>query len=124
MKTTDQMTLEELKAWRPEKVDFEVIQEMARKIADACHPEKIVLFGGYARGDATENSDIDFLVIQNTDLPLFKRSVPLYSALRNYLVGVDILVRTPAEVEEYEGLPFSFIQTVLRESITVYERKA
>lgn len=123
VKTIDQMTLAELRAWKPEKVPFEVIQEMVRKMVAVCQPEKIVLFGSYARGEATEVSDLDFLVIMETDLPPTKRSVPLYSALRNYLLSEDIVVYTPAEVEEYSDLPDSFIQTALREGIVLYEKE-
>lgn len=118
------MTLEELRTCKPEKVEFGVILEMASKLSRAFNPDKIILFGSYARGEATEHSDIDFLVIMPTDLPRPKRSVPMYRLLRNYLLSVDIIVRTQEEADEYANLPFSFVQTVLREGVTLYDRKA
>lgn len=123
MKTIDQMTLAKLKAWKPEKLNLAAIREMAQRIAHASDPQKIILFGSYARGDATEQSDVDFLVIQETDLPRPRRSVPLYSALRNYPQAVDIVVYTPAEIEEYADLPASFVQRAQREGKVVYEKE-
>ena len=124
MKTLDQMTLEELKNCKPETVEFGVILEMASKLSRAFNPDRIVLFGSYARGEATEHSDIDFLVIMPTDQPRPKRSVPMYRLLRNYLLSVDIIVRTQEEADEYANLPFSFMQTALREGVTLYDREA
>ena len=124
MKTLDQMTLEELRTYKPSKVDFGVISEMAGRIAETFHPDKIILFGSYVRGGATRHSDVDFLVIMPTDLPRPKRSVPMYHLLRNYMVPLDIIVRTQEEADEYANLPFSFIQTALREGITLYDRQA
>lgn len=119
-----EMSLEELKRWRPSKPDMTVIREMAARLVDAIHPEKVILFGSHARGNADEQSDLDFLVIAESDEPPTRRSVPLYRALSGYLVPVDILVRTPREVEASRELPFSIIQTALAEGITLYEREA
>lgn len=124
MKTLDQMTLDDLRAWRPEKIDFAVIREMADKIKDAVRPEKIILFGSYARKEQTDRSDVDLLVIADSSEPPPQRSVPIYRLLRHFLVPVDIMVRTPEEIKKYRNLPYSFIQTVLREGIVLYERKA
>jgi len=124
MKTVEQMTLEELKAWKPGKVEFHVIAEMAEKIAEAFRPEKIILFGSHARGQPGELSDVDLLVIAESSDPPPKRSVPIYRLLRNYRIPVDVLVRTPDEIKRYKNLPFSFLQTVCREGVTLYERKA
>ena len=60
----------------------------------------MILFGSYARGDADENSDVDFLVVAESDLPRFKRSRGLYKLIRPHPFGMDILVYTPAELEK------------------------
>lgn len=123
MKTLDQMTLTEMKVWKPGIVDFAVIQEMAWKIAEELQPERIILFGSHARGEANDRSDVDLLVIAASDEPPPHRSVPIYRLLRNYLVALDILVRTPEEIAKYALLPYSTIGTALREGVTLYERK-
>ena len=103
-------------------VSRRTIDEIAGKIVDRFQPEKIILFGSYARGEATENSDIDLLIIAKTDLPTPKRSAPIYSFLRNYPFSKDILVYTPEESEEYRDLPAALMRRALREGIILYER--
>ncbi len=122
MKTASQMTIEELKNHKPEKADFQTIREMAEKIARAFQPERIILFGSYANGTATESSDVDFLVVMESGLPPPQRSVPIYRLMEDYMVPLDILVRTRAELEKYADLPFSLAGTVRREGIILYER--
>ena len=103
-------------------MDERMIQEMVGRIVAAADPEKVVLFGSRARGDVASDGDVDLLVIQKTDLPRPKRSVPLYAALRDYNYPIDVVVYSPAEVEEYRNLPLSFIQTALREGRVLYEK--
>jgi predicted nucleotidyltransferase len=108
---------------RLDMIPDDVLQEMTRRIVKAVTPECVVLFGSRARGDSRADSDVDLLVVQKTDLPRSKRGMPLYSALRDYLIPVDIVVYTPAEVEEYGNLPHSFVQTALREGMVLYEKQ-
>lgn len=116
------MTLAELKAWRPTVADHATIQRLVDLIAEAVQPERIVLFGSYARGEASPDSDVDLLVIAPSDEPPPHRSMPLYRLLRYFRIPLDILVRTPTEVQESAALPYSFIQTALREGETLYAR--
>jgi predicted nucleotidyltransferase len=94
---------------------------MAQKIVERFHPEKIILFGSYARGDASENSDVDLLVILRTPLPQPARSAPMYSLLRDYACGKDILVYAPEEVREYQALPMTLVHRALSEGIVLHE---
>jgi len=57
MKTIDTMAVA-----RP-TVGIEEIQEVVRQIAQRFHPQKVILFGSYAYGTPTEDSDVDFLVV-------------------------------------------------------------
>jgi predicted nucleotidyltransferase len=99
------------------------IEEMARKIRDRFAPQKIVLFGSYARGDANDSSDVDFLVVQATTLPKPARSAPIYSLLRDYPVSKDILVYDPRELAEYAALPASVVARALAEGIVLHEKQ-
>ena len=84
--------------------------------------EQVVLYGSYARGDATDRSDVDLLIVAQSDLPRFKRSRKLYTLIRPYPFAMDLRVYTPEEIEEGKRSRFSFVSRVLREGKTVYER--
>jgi len=99
------------------------IEKVAKHIGEAAHADKIVLFGSHARGDASENSDVDFLVIAESNLPRFKRSRELYKLFKPYPFSMDILVYTPNELEKNKRTPLSFISRVLQEGKTVYARR-
>ena len=96
---------------RIKKVSEDVINDIAERIVDAVNPEKIILFGSYAYGKPTKDSDLDILVIMNSELPGYKRSVPIYKALAGILIPKDIIVYTPQEVEEWDEVPQAFITT-------------
>jgi predicted nucleotidyltransferase len=105
------------------KIDDSLMKEIIQRILKVAQPEKIILFGSYARGEATENSDIDILIIQDSNLPRYKRSTPIRLALRGLFPSKDILVYTPEEVEEWRSASTSFIASVLREGKVLYERQ-
>ena len=62
------------------------------------------------------------LVIKESDEPRYRRSVPLYVALADSPVEVEVLVYTPEEVREWSDVPQAFVTTAVREGKTVYER--
>jgi len=103
-------------------IDEQRIKEVAERIGAAADAERVVLFGSYARGDASRHSDVDLMVIAESDLPRFKRSRELYQLFRPYPFGMDLVVYTPSEVEEGMQSKVSFVSAILREGKTVYER--
>lgn len=105
------------------KIDANLLRDIVDRILSVTQPEKIILFGSYARGDATEESDIDILIIQHSDLPRYKRATPIRLALRGLFPSKDIVVYTPEEVEEWKSASTSFIASVLREGKVLYERE-
>lgn len=100
-----------------------LVQDIVRRIVDTAQPEKVILFGSQARGDARPNSDFDVLVIKPSDEPRYRRAVPLYVALADLPVEVEVMVYTPQEVEEWSGVPQAFVTTAVREGKTIYERR-
>ncbi|MGR3218686.1 MAG: nucleotidyltransferase domain-containing protein [Candidatus Anammoxibacter sp.] len=106
-----------------EKIDDILLDEIVKRILKVSHPEKIILFGSYARDEATISSDIDILIVQASDLPRYKRSSPARFALKGLLPSKDIVVYTPEEVKEWESASTSFIATVLRDGRVLYERE-
>ena len=102
-------------------MDTALTEEIVRRIVLTIRPEKIILFGSRARGDARPDSDIDLLVIAHSREPRHRRSARLYGALSDILVAMDILVYGPEEVEEWSGVPQAFVTTAMREGKVLYE---
>jgi predicted nucleotidyltransferase len=105
------------------KIDEKLLKDIVNGILEVTQPEKIILFGSYARGEASEGSDIDILIIQPSNLPRYKRSTPIRLALKGLFPSKDIVVYTPEEVEEWKSASTSFIASVLREGKVLYERE-
>src|SRR6266446_6652425 len=104
----------------------QLIQEIVRRIVEVAHPEKIVLFGSRARGDHRPDSDIDLLIIKESDLPRPQRAIPIYSALGRVPLAVDanVMVYTPSEVEDWSEVRGALVTTDLREGRVLYEKSA
>ena len=64
----------------------------------AYNPKQIILFGSYASGQQKKDSDLDLVIIKDTDLPFLERQKQVYMLLRT-LTPVDIFVFTPEEFE-------------------------
>ncbi len=99
------------------------MDEIVRRIVETIHPHKIVLFGSRARGDARPDSDIDLLVIADSDEPRWVRARPLYGALRGILIPMDIVVYTPEEVHEWSEVSQAFVTTAVHEGRSLYEEQ-
>lgn len=106
------------------EVGNKLMDEIVDRIVKTINPKKIILFGSHARGEAGPNSDIDLLVITDSDEPRYKRSQPLYGVLHNIMVPIDIVVYTPEEVEEWSQVRQAFITTAVREGKPLYEKQS
>jgi predicted nucleotidyltransferase len=95
--------------------------EVTRRIVETAHPHRIILFGSRGRGRARRNSDWDILVIAESKLPRHRRAAPLYGAMSDIPVDMDILVYTPDEVLEWRDVPQAFVTTAAREGKVLYE---
>ncbi|MBU4292623.1 MAG: nucleotidyltransferase domain-containing protein [Actinobacteria bacterium] len=100
-----------------------IIKKITDKIKKAVDPEKIILFGSYATGKQKIESDLDILIIMNSNLPRYKRSVPIYKALAGVLIPKDIIVYTPEEVEDWKDVPQAFVTTAVSKGKVLYEKK-
>ncbi len=62
-------------------IDSNKIEEITTRIASRFNPERIILFGSYANGTQSDDSDLDLLIIQETDLPPQKRGFDIRMCL-------------------------------------------
>jgi predicted nucleotidyltransferase len=100
----------------------EKVQEIIRRIAEGYDPEKIIIFGSYARGDWNEESDLDILVVKETEESPFDRigAVSVFCWPRE--LAMDILVKTPTEIEDELRRRELFTREIMREGVIVHER--
>ena len=101
-------------------IDKNNIIKIAKNLGNITNAEQVILFGSYARGDANENSDVDLLIVADSQLPRFKRTRELYKMIHPYLFGIDLLVYTPKEIVKGKESPLSFVSTVLQEGEILY----
>lgn len=99
------------------------IQNLVDKIVQRLEPEKVIIFGSYAKATATAKSDLDLLVVKDTHLPLRERHKGIGSLLAGLLIRVDVHVYTPEEVEEYGSEEYSFMNSILKTGKILYEQK-
>jgi predicted nucleotidyltransferase len=102
----------------------EKIEVLKNKIVEAEHPDRIILFGSHAAGTATEESDVDLLVISGSSLSRPEREISLTRKLFGSGVPFDLLFLTPAEVEERVRRNGPFIREILSRGKILYERAA
>ncbi|MBX3002225.1 MAG: nucleotidyltransferase domain-containing protein [Caldilineaceae bacterium] len=105
-----------------QRVSATLPQAVAR-IAQELQPEAIILFGSYAYGEPTPDSDVDLLVIWQTDAPGTERSWSVSRLLIPRLFPVDILVRTPDEIEDALAQGDFFIREIITRGKVLYERR-
>lgn len=93
------------------------------RIATKFNPHKIILIGSYANGTQKEDSDIDLLIIQDTDLPIQQRGYDIRMSLIGSKMPFDILVYTEMEFEQEKEKNSSFLNTAMKNSKLLYERQ-
>jgi predicted nucleotidyltransferase len=103
-------------------IEITKINEIANRIAIRFNPDKIILFGSYATGNPNKDSDLDLLIIKDTDLPRHKRSFDIQKSLIGSMVPLDILVYTNKEFEIEKKEKSSFLFSVIKNSKILYER--
>ncbi|MGC8778682.1 MAG: nucleotidyltransferase domain-containing protein [Candidatus Caldatribacteriaceae bacterium] len=98
------------------------VTRLVKLLVRRYQPEKIILFGSLARGEVSEESDIDLLVIKKTEDPrMYRRSKALSGIPRK--VPLDVLILTPEEVKFLEEKQSPFIREILTQGKVLYERK-
>jgi uncharacterized protein len=103
-------------------VTKEVLAEIVRRIVDALHPEKIILFGSYVYGRPSGDSDVDLLVIMESKARPVDRYLAVSRLIRPRPFPLDILVKTPDEIAQALQKGDSFICEIVTQGRVLYER--
>jgi len=98
------------------------LAKVVEAIRDRYQPERVVLFGSRAWGVPTADSDVDLLVVKDTNEPLLKRCYEVLRLVQREKRGLpmDVLVYTPAELEARLAAGDPFLERVLREGVVLY----
>ena len=101
--------------------DPAVIGRAVEAIVRDYHPQRIVVFGSFARADTHELSDLDLIVVKETDERFFDRIGRVRDACVDVDIDVQPLVYTPEELQEMLDAGNSFLETALEEGLVAYE---
>lgn len=104
-------------------VPDELLRAITDRIVEAIHPEKVILFGSYAYGKPTLDSDVDLLVVIKNRKRSIENAMAVDRLFSRRLFGMDILVRTPKEVRERVAAGDYFIGEIIEKGQILYERK-
>jgi predicted nucleotidyltransferase len=97
------------------------LRRIGKKIKQEYRAERVILFGSHARGDATEDSDVDLLVVAPTKERFFERMASVRRLIRNLRDGLPVspIVLTPGELEKRRQAGDPFVQEILETGVSL-----
>jgi len=96
------------------------IHKFAKQIARRFNPQKIILFGSYAYGKPTEDSDVDILVIMSFKGRNPEKATEIWMATKPQF-PVDIMVRKPGELKKRIEMGDFFFREITEKGVALYE---
>jgi uncharacterized protein len=106
--------------WRDAMVDIEQIGALGRQIAEQFNPERIILFGSYAYGEPTADSDVDLLVVLPFEGYPFRKASEILR-ITDPDFAVNLMARTPEQVQQRLDLEDFFIQEIYEQGRVLHE---
>ena len=98
------------------------IQAVADLIANQFSPAQIILFGSHAYGSPQPWSDVDLLVIMESEKHPVEVSQEILQALPPFLFSVEILVRSPETIQRRQQMGDPFLIEIMERGKVLYER--
>lgn len=106
-------------------IGMETIQALAMLIVERFDPERVILFGSHARGEANENSDVDLLVEVREDRRPAGPGNPVRRAIaEHFVLPVDVVVRTSTTIRRLRDTRYSLVYQAIRDGVVLYDRNA
>ena len=96
------------------------IEEMVRRIVERFHPEQVILFGSYARGQAGPDSDVDLLVVMPVHGSRRSAQLQVRLALHDIRLPKDVIVVTPDQFERQRDIPGTIVRPAFLEGKVLY----
>ena len=102
----------------------DLILKMCDRIKEAYQPDRIILFGSFAYGNPTDDSDVDLLIVEDDARRPIDRRVDIRHIVReeNRKIALTLLVYTPAELEYRLSIGDDFVDEVLKSGEVLYAR--
>ena len=101
-------------------VDGEKIERYAREVGEKFSPEKVLLFGSYADGCATEDSDVDLMVLMEYEGKASRQALEIRRSIQKDF-PLDLIVQSPAEARNRISSGDSFMAEALNRGRILYE---
>lgn len=98
----------------------DIIDKILNAIFKVVIPDKVILFGSRARGDARPDSDYDILVIASQIEDELKTERMIYRSMIGVGVGVEIIVKTPEGAEKSSKDLVSVVKEAFKEGLVIY----
>jgi uncharacterized protein len=98
------------------------LQQVTRRIVETFNPQRIIVFGSHAYGQPTPESDVDLLIIMESDERPAMRATRISKLLRPRPFPMDIMVRTPEEIQQRLKMGDYFIREIIERGQVLYER--
>jgi len=98
---------------------FEQLKKIADRLKRSYRAEKVILFGSYAIGEATEDSDVDLFIIAPTNERFFERMARVLALVRDLRKGIPIepIVLTEEEVKNRIKIGDQFVQEIIEKGV-------
>jgi len=107
------------------RISDELIDQMTQRIVREVDPQRIVLFGSWARGETNDQPDVDLLVVErepfSPNRSRRQEAVRIWQCLYEFRVPKDILVYSLSEVEQWKDSRYHVVGRALKEGKVLYE---
>ncbi|MBQ8179520.1 MAG: nucleotidyltransferase domain-containing protein [Candidatus Methanomethylophilaceae archaeon] len=100
---------------------YDLADKTVLRIIERFSPDKVVVYGSVARGVADEHSDLDLLVVMETDEPYFEFVSGIVLAVSDIDVAKDIMMISTEEFDRTWDNPYSYAGQIMRTGRIVYD---
>ena len=101
-------------------IEIDSIQQLAAQIVREFQPERVILFGSYAYGTPSPDSDVDLLIVMPCEGKETRKAIEILHTI-NPKIPVDLLVRTPEHLRQRLAWNDFFLQEVVEKGRVLYE---
>ena len=100
---------------------IEQIRELFAPVLRDGGAKRAIVFGSYARGEADLHSDLDLIIVTDTELKFTRRHEQFIGIDEIWQKGLDMLIYTPQELAELLSKGRAFVERALDEGVVIYE---